>query len=439
MRFLPGGSQIVYLHSSDLSQMFASDEDGSHSRSLAHLPRDLVGGFALSSFAFSPDGRRMRYGTSDGKMWESHVDGTQKRSILPGFHEAFCCLRWLPKTKLFLLASPVERVYNLWAISESGWSRIFPRSRPTQLTFGSISFQSATASGGGKQAFASGGTLRGELSIYDAQSGLLRKYLGGISAGFTDFSRDGQWIAYVTHPQGMLWRSRIDGSERMQLTFPPMGPIINPKWSPDGHSIAFTEWGTQSKVHLVSADGGATVRLLSGDFNPNDPSWSPDGKFFAYALLIASPEARTEIRILDLVTRQSRTVPGSSGLRSPRWSPDGRYLLAISSDMTQLWLYAFEDEHWRQLLLPKLPKSASVGWPSWSHDGHYLYYMSGSTVYRASIPSGQPELVANATGIDIECPALPWGNWFGLTPDDHILMLADRKVEEIYALDLEYR
>ena len=84
--------------------------------------------------------------------------------------------------------------------------------------------------------------------------------------------------------------------------------------------------------------------------------------------------------------------------------------------MRQVWLYAFESE------LPNLPKSAYVGWSSWSYDGHYLYYMSGSSVYRTSIPSGQPELVANATGIAIECQALPWGNWFGLTPDDGILI-----------------
>ena len=147
--------------------------------------------------------------------------------------------------------------------------------------------------------------------MFLGSSGLLRKCLNGISARFTDFSRDGQSIAYVTHPEGMLWRSRIDGSERMQLTFPPMGPIVNPKWSPDGRFISFTEFlGDQTKVYLVSGDGGAPMLLLSGDFKPMDPSWSPDSKSLAYGgvAVIATPGVRTEIRILDLETKKSKTI-----------------------------------------------------------------------------------------------------------------------------------
>ena len=33
---------------------------------------------------------------------------------------------------------------------------------------------------------------------------------------------------------------------------------------------------------------------------------------------------------------------------------------------------------------------------------------------------GQPELVVSVAGIDTAYPAMPWGGWFGLTPDDHI-------------------
>jgi len=416
--------------------MFVSDLDGGNSRSLMTLPRDIS-----TDPAFSPGGTRMRYGTSDGKIWEIHPDGTGKHNILPGFHQPFCCLNWPPSGKLFLLASPVDRVYNLWAVTESGWSGIFPPSRPTQLTFGPISFQFATASPDGKQIFALGQTLRGELSLYDASSGVLRKYLNGISAGFADFSSDGQWVAYVTHPEGMLWRSRIDGSERVQLTFPPMGPILNPRWSPDGRFIAFTKFGTRNQItiYLNSADGGSPMLLLSGDFMPSNPSWSPDGKSFAYggAAVGMQPSIRSEIRVFDLETKESKTIPGSQGMFSPRWSPDGRYLAAISDDGSQLWLYNFKSDHWQQL--PKPLPSEAVGWPSWSHDGRYLYYMSDSTVYRASIPNGQPELIADAKGLDIECPVFLWGSWFDLTPDDRVLMLADREVEEIYALDLEYR
>jgi len=438
--FLPGSSQIAYLQPSNFLHLFASDVDGGNAHPLLQLPRDPV---ALC-FAISPDGRLIRYGTADGKVWESRVDGTQKHLLSPAFGEPTRRLNWTAGNKLFLLASRKEGVSNLWAISESGWLR-GRHPQPVQLTFGPISFPYAMASKDGEHIYAVGWTQRGELSIYDTQAATFRKYLNGISAGSTDFSRDGQWIAYVTEPQGNLWRSRLDGSERRQLTFSPMGPILVPKWSPDGRFLAFVEWGDQRKIYLLNAVGGAPMLLLSGDFQPADPDWSPDGKFLVYggeALSVGNPkEASRQIEILDLSTKKSKTVPGSQGMFSPRWSPDGRYLAALSDDQKRLYLYSFESQHWQQLPLPNQSEAAWVSCPSWSHDSRYLYfrYFASGEVYRLSIPGGQAEIVAGTGGVDTGYPAMPMSGWFGLTPDDHILMMLDRSLDEVYALDVEYR
>jgi DNA-binding winged helix-turn-helix (wHTH) protein/Tol biopolymer transport system component len=439
--FLPGSSQVVYLQPSDFLHLFASDIDGGNAHPLLQLPRDPV----TSYFVISPDGSTIRYHTADGKIWESRIDGIQKHLLSQAFRETNC-MDWTAGNKLFLLTSPREVGFNVWAISQSGWLR-GREPQPVQLTFGPVSFLCAVASKDGKQIYALGRTRRGELSIYDAQAGMFRKYLNGISAGSTDFSPDGQWIAYVTHPQGNLWRSRLDGSDRRQLTFAPMGPILVPRWSPDGRFLAFMEWGVHKKIYLVSADGGAPMLLLSGDFQPGDPSWSPDGKYLVYggqALVMSrNPnEGRSEIRILDLLTKQSKTVPGSQAMFSPRWSPDGHHLVAVSDDSKQLFLYSFEKQHWQQLPVPKLgEEAAGVGEPNWSHDSRYLYFMLsiGGNVYKLSIPGGQPELVVGVAGTDTAYAAMPWNGWFGLTLDDHILMMLDRGVDEIYALDVEYR
>ena len=439
--FLPGGSQIAYVQPSDFLHLFAADADGGNAHSLLQLPRDP----ATIYFLFSPDGSTIRYRTADGKFWESRIDGTQKHLLSQGFYDAGC-MDWSAGNKLFLWSSPEEGTFNVWAISQSSWPRGL-KPQPVQLTFGPVSFECVVASKDGKHIYARGRTRRGELSIYDTQAGMFHKYLAGISAGSTDFSPDGQWVAYVTHPQGNLWRSRVDGSERRQLTFAPMGPVLGPKWSPDGRYVAFMERRPpKAKIYLVGTDGGAPMLLPTGDFGPADPTWSGDGRFLAYSggvpWMSADPkETRSEIRILDLSTKQSKTVPGSQGMFSPRWSPDGHYLVALSDDQMRLYLYSFENQQWQQLPLPKLSKPDRVSYPNWSHDSRYLYFLSvaDSGIYKLSVPGGQPELVVSVAGIDTATPAMPWSGWFGLTPDDHILMMLDRGVDEIYALDVEYR
>ena len=74
----------------------------------------------------------------------------------------------------------------------------------------------------GKRVYVVGEQPRGELLKYDPRLKQFVRFLGGISAGELDFSPDGGWVTYVSYPDLTLWRSRMDGSERLQLTFPPM-------------------------------------------------------------------------------------------------------------------------------------------------------------------------------------------------------------------------
>jgi serine/threonine protein kinase len=85
----------------------------------------------------------------------------------------------------------------------------------------------------GKKLFTQGLQDRGELIRYDAQHRAFVPFLSGIWATDLRFSRDGQWVAYVSYPEGTLWRSRVDGSDRLQLTNPPVFAAL-PRWSPDG-------------------------------------------------------------------------------------------------------------------------------------------------------------------------------------------------------------
>ena len=110
---------------------------------------------------------------------------------------------------------------------------------PVELTNGAIIWGGGFVfSRDGKTVYCSGGTRKGELVRYDAKSKQLVPYLGGISAEYVNFSRDGKYLLYVSFPDGTMWRANRDGSGLQQLTGPPIYPVT-PEWSPDGTQILF--------------------------------------------------------------------------------------------------------------------------------------------------------------------------------------------------------
>jgi hypothetical protein len=75
-----------------------------------------------------------------------------------------------------------------------------------------------------------------ELSVYDSRLHEFVPRLGGISAEGLSSSKDGQRATYVRLPEGSLWRIRMDGTDQVQLTFPPM-KVFLPHWSPGGKQL----------------------------------------------------------------------------------------------------------------------------------------------------------------------------------------------------------
>ena len=132
---------------------------------------------------------------------------------------------------------------------------------------------------------------RAEIIEYDKRSGSFVPSLGGIAAFGVEFSRDGKWMTY-SDSGALIWRSKSDGSEAMQLTFPPMGAEV-PHWSPDGERIAFAALapGKASKLWLISRDGGTPQQLTESDdgFADVEPTWSPDGNTLAFGTYVVRP------------------------------------------------------------------------------------------------------------------------------------------------------
>ena len=135
----------------------------------------------------------------------------------------------------------------------------------------------------GKKIFFVGELRRGELVRFDDQKKEFAPYISGISAELLSFSRDGRWMTFVSYPEGTLWRSKSDGSNRLQLTSAPMKAGLS-RWSPDGKQIAFTasQPGRPWRVYVVSANGGALQEVESEKGHALDPDWSADGNSLVF-------------------------------------------------------------------------------------------------------------------------------------------------------------
>jgi eukaryotic-like serine/threonine-protein kinase len=423
----PDGNQLVYANGNEL---FLAKGDGTEPRSLASVP-----GWP-TNLRWSPDGDILRFTLKDQKtnataLWEVSATGKNPHELLPGWSSppAECCGIWTADGKHFLYSSQG----SIWELPEKSWLRK-GSSEPVHLTSGPLALFSPLPSKDGKKLFVVGRRPRGELVRQEPRSERLVPFLNGISAEHLVFSHDGQWVAYVSFPEGALWRSKADGSERLQLSNPPLYASL-PRWSPDGKQITFFSVtpGRPSRIYIVSADGGSPIELLpDDDHSQADPYWSPDGSFLIFGSAYAS--SSVGIRILDMKTRALTTLPDSQDLFSPRWSPDGRYIAAIRRDSQNFLLFDRSKQKWSEVM-----QGRNVAFPNWSHDGKYIYFLSwpeNPGVFRMRIGDSSVERVLNLQDFQ---PTGYWDDWLGLDPHDAPLLLRDTGLQDVYAFDITSR
>jgi Tol biopolymer transport system component len=181
-------------------------------------------------------------------------------------------------------------------------SEFLHRSRsPIQLSNGPLSYRSAVSSRDAKQIFAVGIEARWELVRYDANAKQFLPLLAGVHAFDPSWSADGKWVAYTTYRDHALWRSRSDGTDPLQLTFPP-GQVFAPSISPDGKQVVYMN--SAGAICLIGVDGGSPPTIVDKDGAL--PHWSPDGSLLVFM-------NRGAIYSFDLRTGRSSLIPESAG------------------------------------------------------------------------------------------------------------------------------
>lgn len=427
--WLPDGQHIAYIKAP--SDLYLVNADGTSNYKLLSKGQ-------MQSVVSSPDGQRLRLDVWDPEkqsttIWEAKADGSGLHPPLPedwNKDAQRCCGHWTPDGKYFVFVTLDDRRSDLWALPECRRPLLGCKPQPVQLTNGPLSYEDLVPSRDGKQIFAFGKQKRAELVRFDPRSGQYVPFLSGISAAHVAFSRDGQWVTWVNYPENTLWCSKADGSDRRQLTYPPL-TVLHPRWSGDGKRIAFTthEPGRPWRIYTVSRDGGTPEPRFVEEHRQLLAAWGPDDNF----MVIGRPnrENPMAIELLDLKTGKATELPGSQDLWLPAWSPDGKYILAVSRDSLRLMLFDFGTGKWKQLA------EGLTSPPSFSPDSKFAYYedYSATAIYRVSVSGGKPERVASFK--DLRRPMMPhWGQWWGLAPNGSLLAMRDLGTQEIYAFDV---
>ena len=429
----PDGKHVVYSNGATIA---IADLDGSN--------RQVVGTVngRTSTPAISPSGERVRFGvwnavTTSTSLWELSIKTRSLQQMLvrwPGAHEAGAGT-WTADGHYFIFLSGDEQRLDLWALPEKTglWDR---QAEPIRLTSGPLSYGLPALSRDGDKIYAVGTTRRGELVRFDAGTGQPGPFLSGLPAIYEVFSRDGQWMAYISYPDHTLWRCRADGSERQQITYPPLVVTIIGGISPDNSRVTFSAHLPERESALFSAslqDGKARV-LLQG---ATGGSWSPDGK--SLLINIGKNGLRNGIRDFELQqidpsNGRASSFPGGQSKYGFGWSAAGD--VVAYDEGFNLRILNPRSQAWSELL--KGPCAAMKV----STDGTFAYCETSDVPYhkivRVRLSDRRMETVMEIKGLRRVADQY-LGTTLGVAPDGSVLLTRDLGSEEVYALSVNWR
>ena len=422
------GGNIVYSHG---HEVYLVGTDGKSSRKLFTAPGQV------SHIRFSPDAKVIRFtvremDTKMESLWEASSNGENAHPLLPDWtgHRSACCGRWTRDGRYYVFQSQGDRT-DLWLLPATNFLSWRQDGKPVRLTSGPLEFSWPLPGTGSGIVYALGTLKRSEIMRYDPHSREYVPYLFGVSAESVTFSQDSKWFVYTSYPNATLWRARMDGTQKVQLTFPPMS-VYAPRWSPDGSRIAFmgNVPGKPVNLYTVSADGHVLEQILPEERDQADPNWSPDGNSIMFGGMDTNC---APIRVVDLRNKHILTIPGSEKFFSPRWSPNGRYVIAATCERPyRLMIFDFETSAWKELF------SHDAAYPTWSHDEKYVYFRTFRSISRVRISDRKAEDLVDLASMK-RLPVGTYGYWFGLAPDDSPLLSRDISTHEVYSIRWQAR
>ena len=142
----------------------------------------------------------------------------------------------------------------------------------------------------------------------------------GIDTGGS-YSPDGTRIAFESDRSGsqQIYVMGADGSNPQRVSFGG-GGYATPAWSPRGDLIAFTRIAGSFRIGVMSPSGGGE-RLLTNNWQDEEPSWAPNGRVLVFFRAHQGGAGNADLWSVDLTGVNERRLATPLDGSDPAWGP----------------------------------------------------------------------------------------------------------------------